>query len=265
MPNISNKSPDHASQFTPFEWATILLLATVANAATFLEELLISTLGSAGIAGMIPGAPINYLLWGLTVAMALRIARRDGTATLYTAVTGAIFALVQPARITWAFGFVLAGIIIDTYVSGRRALALAEVAGVTLVATLLNRSAVLQQLFNRVTLDLRVPFGIEVPFFAVMVIVILATLFGRLHFQVLRRPTQAYTSSLSDTMVGVTLQPFIAVLVAPSLFSQSWLAPFRETPMLALALIASILFSSVVGGVLGFGLADQIRPRLGLD
>lgn len=265
MSKTTDESRGRASQFTPFEWGTIILLAGLANASTFLEELLARTLNAPAVTGVIPDRPINYLLWGLAVALALRIARRDGTATLYMTITGMIFAVIQPAGIAWAFGFVLAGVVIDTYLSGRRALALAEVAILTLVASLVNRSPGLQQLLNSVTLDLSALLGIKVPFFALMLIVILASLFGRLHFQFLGRPTEEYAASLSDTMVGVTLQPFIVVLVTPSILSRTPLEATREAPMAFLAVVGSILLSSLLGGILGFGLAGRVRRRLGLD
>ncbi|MFQ5812839.1 MAG: hypothetical protein ACE5I2_06580 [Anaerolineae bacterium] len=184
MSNTNNEPQGHASQFTPFEWGTIILLAGLANASTFLEELLARTLNASAVTSVIPDKPINYLLWGLTVALALRIAKRDGTATLYMTITGMVFAVVQPAGILWACGFVLAGVVIDTYMSGRRALALAEVAILTVVASMVNRSPELQRLLSSATLDLRGLLGIEVPFFALMLIVILASLFGAFAFPV---------------------------------------------------------------------------------
>lgn len=262
MSNATNRSHDPISRFSPFEWAAIIVLASLANISTFLEEFLTRTFDSS-VRVLLPDRPIHYLLWGLTVALAIRIARRDGTATLYMMIAGAVFAVIQPAGIVWAFGFVLAGIVIDTYMSGRRTLALVEVGLLVLVASVINRNPGLQQLLNSVNLDLAPISGIRVPFLAVMLIVILASIFGRLHFQFLSRPTAEYASNFPDTMVGVTLHPVIGVFIIPSFLGRTALT-LPETPIVFFAVAASILLSSLLGGSLGFGIAERVRQRLGL-
>jgi hypothetical protein len=262
--------------FTVFELVMIAVMAALENASTFLQQFLLGLLNLSGPIGFVATNLIGYVMWGTTLALALRIAKKNGTATLYMAVNGGLYVFWQGYGLLWWPAWMLGGVLIDAFVSGRKRFAGIGYALAALVTLVVNLSTGLSAegnpvhsglaalLFNAV-FDINDFLGMGIPWVAWLLMIVGAVVAGVLHFRVLRPPTDEYAADRLTVALGAMLYPLTVALTNFGIIARNMFGYTKNSTGVYFAVAASMIVAGLIGGFIGHAIAEQVRNALGRE